>query len=112
MAATTTNGTLTPPSPPPAPASPSLAKRKRTEVGTDLANGASPVAPAKPANGTAPSLQPTLEDIIEVLKRYEILSTSLCGPSSPLLSLYPARESICTASPCCVAHATFLKQAY
>ncbi|KAF1977213.1 hypothetical protein BU23DRAFT_551130 [Bimuria novae-zelandiae CBS 107.79] len=71
MATTTTNGALTPPSLPPAPTSPSLAKRKRTETDADITNGASPVAPAELVNGATPSLQATLEDILSVLQSYD-----------------------------------------
>jgi hypothetical protein len=67
--AATTNGASTPPSLPPAPTSPSLAKRKRNETDAAIANGASPAAPAKLVNGAAPSLQAALEDIVSILKR-------------------------------------------
>lgn len=73
MAATATNGALTPPSLPPAPSSPSLAKRKRTDTDANLPNGASTAAPAKLLNGDAHSLQPVVEDILAVLKRYGAL---------------------------------------
>lgn len=75
------NGTLAAPSPPPAPTSPSIAKRKLTASHAIVAKGASVPAPAKPANGGTHSLQAVLEDIIAVVKSYDtqpsILSHSL-----------------------------------
>ncbi len=65
-----TNGTLSPPALPPAPASPSIAKRKLSATHALARNGAS--APAHPPNpsSTAYPLQMVLEDILAVLKRY------------------------------------------
>ena len=76
--ATTANGALTPPSLPPAPTSPSLAKRKRTETDAATLNGASSAAPAKLADRVPPPLQAALEDILSVLKRYDF-PTLLCA---------------------------------
>jgi hypothetical protein len=62
------NGTLTPPSLPQAPSSPSIAKRKRSEAdNATLSNGAS-TANGKIVNGSSRSLQAVIEDIISVLK--------------------------------------------
>ncbi|KAJ4290930.1 hypothetical protein N0V90_010126 [Kalmusia sp. IMI 367209] len=77
---TTTNGALTPPSLPPAPTSPTLAKRKRTESDADLPNGASLAAPAKLVNGATHSLQTALQDIFEVLKSYDTQPSILAHP--------------------------------
>ncbi|KAF2444370.1 hypothetical protein P171DRAFT_414358 [Karstenula rhodostoma CBS 690.94] len=77
---TTTNRALTPPSLPPAPTSPSLAKRKRTEPDAVIANGASPAAPAKLANGAPPSLQTALEDVLSILKSYDTQPSILAHP--------------------------------
>jgi hypothetical protein len=64
------NGTLTPPSLPPAPTSPSLAKRKHAAAGSIVSNGASVSAQGKLAPQSPYSLQTVLGDIIDVLKRY------------------------------------------
>jgi hypothetical protein len=64
------NGTLTPPSLPPAPVSPSVAKRKLAGNHAIVANGASASAQGTAANATSYSLQATLGDILAVLKRY------------------------------------------
>jgi hypothetical protein len=69
----TPNGTLTPPALNPAPTSPSLAKRKRTDTETQahVPNGAS-----TPATG----LQSVLEDIVAVLKGYDTQPSILTRP--------------------------------
>ncbi|KAJ4348348.1 uncharacterized protein N0V89_009722 [Didymosphaeria variabile] len=77
---TTINGALSLPSLPPAPTSPSLAKRKRTETDVPITNGASPVAPTKLVNGAAPSLQTALEDMISILKSYDTEPSILAHP--------------------------------
>lgn len=56
------NGTLSPPALPPAPASPSIAKRKLSATHALARNGAT--------GSTAYPLQMVLEDILAVLKRY------------------------------------------
>ena len=64
------NGTLTPPTLPPAPTSPSAAKRKLASPRPKPSNVApAPVQTDGPADGTR-SLQAALHDILEVLKRY------------------------------------------
>jgi hypothetical protein len=66
------NGTLTPPSLPPAPSSPSLspAKRKRAHTQTAVtSNGASPGTHGKSASQGPRSLQAAIEDIVTVLKK-------------------------------------------
>jgi hypothetical protein len=65
------NGTLTPPSLPPAPSSPSIAKRKLADRPAKASNGASTSAQEDGANGSTHALQPALEDILAVLKRYD-----------------------------------------
>ena len=66
------NGTLTPPSLPPAPTSPSAAKRKLPGAYAIVPNGASGSAPGQSANENTHSLQAVLADILAVLKRYDI----------------------------------------
>ncbi|PVI07005.1 hypothetical protein DM02DRAFT_581679 [Periconia macrospinosa] len=73
---TSTNGALTPPSLPPAPTSPSPAKRKRTDTDA-LLNGAPSVATV---NGPPPSLQTVLEDIVAVLQSYDTQPSILEHP--------------------------------
>jgi hypothetical protein len=64
------NGTLTPPVLPPAPTSPSAAKRKRFEgTNTPKVNGAS-TADEKAVNGNHLSVQAVMKDIVSILKRY------------------------------------------
>jgi hypothetical protein len=63
------NGTLTPPSLPPAPTSPSLAKRKHVATNSIVANGASVSAQGQPADRSTYSLQMVLQDILSVLNR-------------------------------------------
>ena len=67
------NGTLTPPSLPPAPApvSPSLAKRKHAATNSIVVNGASASAQGQPASSSTYSLQTVLGDMLAVLKRYD-----------------------------------------
>jgi hypothetical protein len=76
------NGTLTPPSLPPAPTSPSAAKRKLSEAQAIVSNGASEPAQGQSANGNTHSLQAVLGDILAVLKRYDISRESACYASS------------------------------
>jgi len=72
------NGTLTPPSLPPAPTSPSAAKRKLAGHHAIVSNGASASAQGQRANGNAYSLQAVLGDILVVLKRYGISACYAC----------------------------------
>jgi hypothetical protein len=65
------NGTLTPPSLPLAPTSPSAAKRKLPETHAIVPNGASGPAQGQSANGNTHFLQAVLQDILAVLKRYD-----------------------------------------
>ncbi|KAF1928936.1 uncharacterized protein M421DRAFT_420164 [Didymella exigua CBS 183.55] len=65
------NGTLTPPSLPPAPESPSLAKRKHAHTAVVLSNGASAATPKKAANASTHTLSAVLLDILYVLKGYD-----------------------------------------
>ena len=65
------NGTLTPPTLPPAPTSPSLAKRKHVATNSMVSNGASVSVQGQSARGSAYSLQMVLEDILSLLKRYD-----------------------------------------
>ncbi|KAF1956726.1 hypothetical protein CC80DRAFT_492240 [Byssothecium circinans] len=80
----TANGSLTPPSLPPASSSPSPspAKRKRTDTdtGAHVANGASTPATGKLLNGASHSLQSVLEDIVLVLKGYDTQPSILTRP--------------------------------
>ena len=71
----TPNGTLTPPPLPAAPSSPSLSptKRKRTDTDASLPNGAPKKAPAQLVNGASRPLQPLLDDLLSLLKRYAAL---------------------------------------
>jgi hypothetical protein len=64
------NGNLTPPSLPPAPTSPSFAKRKHVATNSIVSNGASVSAQGQSATKSTYSLQAVLEDIMSVLKRY------------------------------------------
>lgn len=64
------NGMLTPPSLPPAPASPSAAKRKVINGHPSVPVGASVTAQSSGAHSTSYSLQLVLKDILSVLKRY------------------------------------------
>ncbi|RAR09506.1 hypothetical protein DDE82_001621 [Stemphylium lycopersici] len=78
------NGTLTPPSLPPAPApapsSPSIAKRKLADRPAKAPNGASASAQGDGANGSTHALQPALEDILAVLKSYDTQPSILSHP--------------------------------
>jgi hypothetical protein len=65
------NGTLTPPSLPQAPTSPSAAKRKLAEPHAIAVNGASVAAHGESAKANSRSLQAVLGDILAVLKRYD-----------------------------------------
>lgn len=60
------NGTLTPPTLPPAPQSPSAAKRKLASPQANAPNG----APTSAQGDGTRSLQAALQDMLEVLKRY------------------------------------------
>lgn len=72
------NGTLTPPTLPPAPTSPSAAKRKLASPRPKPSNVApAPVQADGPADGTR-SLQAALHDILEVLKRYACCKLAPC----------------------------------
>jgi hypothetical protein len=68
---TAANGTLTPPSLPPAPNSPSATKRKLAEPHTNAANGASTTAQGESAKENTRSLHEVLGDVLAVLKRYD-----------------------------------------
>ena len=65
------NGTLTPPTLPPAPTSPSAAKRKLASPRAKAPNGAATPAQADASQDSTRSLQAALRDILEVLKRYD-----------------------------------------
>lgn len=82
------NGTLTPPSLPPAATTPIFAKRKRTDTDANAANGASTAA----INGASHSLQAVLEDIVSVLKRYVLPPPPPPDPSA-VLPPRPARAT-------------------
>ncbi|EUC39265.1 hypothetical protein COCCADRAFT_31645 [Bipolaris zeicola 26-R-13] len=74
------NGTLTPPTLPPAPTSPSAAKRKLASPRPKPSNVApAPVQADSPADGTR-SLQAALHDILEVLKSYDTQPSILSHP--------------------------------
>ncbi|CAO2656348.1 Nn.00g051510.m01.CDS01 [Neocucurbitaria sp. VM-36] len=75
-----TNGTLTPPSLPPASTSPSLAKRKHAGPHAIALNGASVSTQGKAANGTTYTLQMVLKDILAVLKSYDTQPSILAHP--------------------------------
>lgn len=74
------NGTLTPPSLPPAPNSPSAAKRKLGEPHGTAANGASTPAQGESAPANTRSLQAVLGDILAVLKSYDTKPSILSHP--------------------------------
>jgi len=74
---TTANGTLTPPSLPPAPTSPSVAKRKLAGSHGIVPNGASVAAQSETAERNTYSLQAVLGDMLEILKRYEMCQRCL-----------------------------------
>ncbi|CAA9962110.1 hypothetical protein PTNB73_03012 [Pyrenophora teres f. teres] len=74
------NGTLPPLSLPPAPPSPSAAKRKLDDTQAIVTNGASTPAQAPTVNGNAPSLQAVLGDIVAVLKSYDTQPSILSHP--------------------------------
>ncbi|KAF2000339.1 hypothetical protein P154DRAFT_620173 [Amniculicola lignicola CBS 123094] len=77
----TANGTLTPPSLPPAPPSPAPAKRKRSIAEPPvLSNGASAAAGGVVANGTGRSVQATLRDISTVLQNFDTTPSILNHP--------------------------------
>ncbi|KAH8727169.1 hypothetical protein GQ44DRAFT_678208 [Phaeosphaeriaceae sp. PMI808] len=65
------NGTLTPPSLPPAPTSPSFAKRKHGATKSVVSTGALVSAQGQPGSESSYSLQMVLEDIFSVLKSYD-----------------------------------------
>ncbi|KAF2630020.1 hypothetical protein BU25DRAFT_408617 [Macroventuria anomochaeta] len=65
------NGTLTPPSLPTAPESPSFAKRKHADTAVVLSNGASTAAQKEAPNGTTRTLQAVLQDVLSILKSYD-----------------------------------------
>ncbi|KAF1843937.1 uncharacterized protein K460DRAFT_418919 [Cucurbitaria berberidis CBS 394.84] len=75
-----TNGNLTPPSLPPAPTSPSAAKRKLPGAHAIALHGASASAQGKGAKGTSYSLQMVLEDMLSVLKSYDTQPSILTHP--------------------------------
>ncbi|KAH7394008.1 hypothetical protein DE146DRAFT_722361 [Phaeosphaeria sp. MPI-PUGE-AT-0046c] len=86
------NGTLTPPTLPPAPQSPSLAKRKHAATKSIVANGASVSAQGQSAKGSTYSLQTVLHDILSVLKRYALPD----GCVSTVVSTHDTQPSILT----------------
>lgn len=65
------NGTLTPPSLPTAPESPSIAKRKHADTAVVLSNGASAAASKTTLKGTMHTLKAVLEDLLSILKSYD-----------------------------------------
>jgi hypothetical protein len=64
------NGTLTPPSLPPAPASPSAAKRKHVATNSIVPNSALVSAQGQTTAKSMYTLQMVLDDMLSVLKRY------------------------------------------
>ncbi|KAL1800181.1 hypothetical protein ACET3X_000523 [Alternaria dauci] len=74
------NGTLSPPSLPPAPNSPSAAKRKLAKPHGIAANGASTPAQGESAAANTRSLQAVLGDILAVLKSYDTKPSILSHP--------------------------------
>ncbi|PSN62450.1 hypothetical protein BS50DRAFT_624315 [Corynespora cassiicola Philippines] len=87
------NGTLTPPSLPPAPASPSLAKRKRSETDAIVSNGASTAAATKTADDASHSLQSVLEAVLSVLKSYDTDPSILTHPITSCIARASSGES-------------------
>ena len=83
------NGTLTPPSLPTAPESPSVAKRKHADTAVVLSNGASAAAQKEASNGTMHSLQGVLENVLSVLKSYDTQPSILAHS----IAASPARSS-------------------
>jgi hypothetical protein len=72
------NGTLTPPSLPPAPTSPSAAKRKHAATKSIVSNGASVTAQGHSTPKSSYTLQMVLGDILSVLKRYVAKKRRAC----------------------------------
>lgn len=89
----TANGTLAAPSPPPAPTSPSLAKRKLTGSHAIVANGASVPAQAQAANANTQSLQAVLQDITTVVKSYDTQPPILSHPLSSSITRTSSGEA-------------------
>ncbi|KAJ4365834.1 hypothetical protein N0V83_008455 [Neocucurbitaria cava] len=88
-----TNGTLTPPSLPPATTSPSIAKRKHIGPHTITLNGASVSAQGKAANGTTYTSQMVLKDILAVLKSYDTQPSILAHPITSAITRSPSGEA-------------------
>ncbi|KAJ4324958.1 hypothetical protein N0V94_001012 [Neodidymelliopsis sp. IMI 364377] len=74
------NGALTPPSLPHAPTSPSIAKRKHADTAVVLSNGTSMAAPKEATDATTNSLQAVLEDVVSILKSYDMQPSVLAHP--------------------------------
>lgn len=90
------NGALTPPTLPPVPSSPALAKRKHAATKSIIANGASVSAQGQSATSSGYSLQTVLQDILSVLERYAVLSLfALSMVSMPLSVLRAACAQGC-----------------
>ncbi|KAF1946507.1 hypothetical protein EJ02DRAFT_450595 [Clathrospora elynae] len=87
------NATLTPPSPAPAPFSPSVAKRKLTDTHAIVPNGASVPAQEQSVDGNAHSLQAVLEDILSVLRRYDTQPSILAHPITSSTTRSPSGEA-------------------
>ncbi|ORY12681.1 hypothetical protein BCR34DRAFT_563209 [Clohesyomyces aquaticus] len=90
----TTNGTLTPPSLPPAPSSPSPAKRKRSDTESSiLYNGTSAAASSRLASATRRPLQAVLDDILTVLQSYDTHPSLLTLPLTSTVARSTSGES-------------------
>ncbi|KAH3905358.1 hypothetical protein HBH56_219980 [Parastagonospora nodorum] len=74
------NGTLTPPSLPPAPASPSAAKRKHVATNSIVPNSALVSAQGQTTAKSMYTLQMVLDDMLSVLKSYDTQPSILSHP--------------------------------
>ncbi|KAH7085405.1 hypothetical protein BKA63DRAFT_431581 [Paraphoma chrysanthemicola] len=87
------NGTLTPPSLPPAPTSPSIAKRKHVATHSIASNGASLPAQGQPTSRGTYTLQMALEDILAVLKSYDTQPSILAHPITSAITRKSSGEA-------------------
>ncbi|USP73314.1 hypothetical protein yc1106_00588 [Curvularia clavata] len=87
------NGTLTPPTLPPAPTSPSAAKRKLASPRPKAPNGAAAPAQADGPQDSTRSLQAALRDILDVLKSYDTQPSILSHPISSSITRSASGEA-------------------
>ncbi|KAL6709506.1 hypothetical protein ACN47E_001441 [Coniothyrium glycines] len=87
------NGPLAPPSLPPAPTSPSLAKRKLANTHAIVANGASSTAQGTRTNGPSYSLQALLRDVLSILRSYDTQPSILAHPLTSSITRIASGEA-------------------